>query len=268
MKLFTRPRPEHVAFAFLTLSSAALADELYRQNPINTVGGYSSQDARNPGGLGWFSEVQDNFPAQANWTINRVEFWGGYVTSVPGHTHGFMIRFYADNNGAPGALLLTQDVMSFSEDVYFTQGGNNGYDYALTLNTPFVVPAAGQYWVSVVAILDRGGSSTEPQWGWAQALVMTPPHAIQHFFGQILNPNNADMSFVLYGLVGSGCGSADFDCDGDTATDFDIQAFFRCLAGVCPEPPCASSADFDGDGDSATDADIEAFFRVLAGGHC
>jgi hypothetical protein len=64
------------------------------------------------------------------------------------------------------------------------------------------------------------------------------------------------------------CGSADFDCDGDTATDADIESFFRCLAGTCPPPPCTSSADFNRDGDSATDADIEAFFRVLAGGHC
>jgi hypothetical protein len=67
---------------------------------------------------------------------------------------------------------------------------------------------------------------------------------------------------------GPSCGSADFDCDGDTATDADIEAFFRCLAGNCPAAPCTSSADFNGDGDSATDADIEAFFRVLAGGHC
>jgi hypothetical protein len=67
---------------------------------------------------------------------------------------------------------------------------------------------------------------------------------------------------------GQRCGSADFDCDGDVATDADIESFFRCLAGNCPAPPCGSSADFNADGDSATDADIEAFFRVLAGGTC
>jgi hypothetical protein len=62
------------------------------------------------------------------------------------------------------------------------------------------------------------------------------------------------------------CGSADFNHDGDSATDADIEAFFACVAGNC----CATcgSADFNGDGDSATDADIEAFFRVLAGGTC
>jgi uncharacterized membrane protein len=62
------------------------------------------------------------------------------------------------------------------------------------------------------------------------------------------------------------CGSADFDHDGDTATDADIEAFFACLAGSC----CAGceSADFDWDGSAGTDADIEAFFRVLAGEAC
>jgi probable HAF family extracellular repeat protein len=64
------------------------------------------------------------------------------------------------------------------------------------------------------------------------------------------------------------CGSADFNCDGAVATDSDIEAFFACLSGNCPPPPCTSSADFNGDGASGTDADIEAFFRVLAGGTC
>jgi Metallo-peptidase family M12B Reprolysin-like/Immunoglobulin I-set domain/Ig-like domain CHU_C associated len=68
--------------------------------------------------------------------------------------------------------------------------------------------------------------------------------------------------------VGGACGSADFDCDGDLGTDADIEAFFACLAGACPAPPCSGSADFNGDGDLGTDADIEAFFRVLAGGTC
>src|SRR5262249_35225474 len=67
-------------------------------------------------------------------------------------------------------------------------------------------------------------------------------------------------------VVAAPCGSADFNCDGDVATDADIEAFFRCLAGACPPPPCASPADFNGDGDVATDPDIEAFFRVPAGG--
>jgi hypothetical protein len=64
------------------------------------------------------------------------------------------------------------------------------------------------------------------------------------------------------------CGSADFNCDGDIGTDADIAAFFACIAGTCPPPPCTSTADFNGDGDIGTDADIAAFFSVLGGGPC
>jgi hypothetical protein len=60
--------------------------------------------------------------------------------------------------------------------------------------------------------------------------------------------------------------SADFDNDGDSGTDADIEAFFACIAGSCPAT--GGSADFNADGDSGTDADIESFFRVLAGGPC
>jgi uncharacterized membrane protein len=64
------------------------------------------------------------------------------------------------------------------------------------------------------------------------------------------------------------CGTADFDNDGDTATDADIEAFFACLAGNCCATCWHLGPDFNGDGDSGTDADIEAFFRVLAGQDC
>jgi hypothetical protein len=65
---------------------------------------------------------------------------------------------------------------------------------------------------------------------------------------------------------GDPCWSADFDGDGDTGTDADIEAFFACIAGNC----CAAcgSTDFNSDGDASTDLDIESFFRLLAGGNC
>jgi hypothetical protein len=64
------------------------------------------------------------------------------------------------------------------------------------------------------------------------------------------------------------CGTADFNGDGDSGTDADIEAFFACLAGSCCPTCWSQGADFDGDGDSGTDADIESFFRVLAGHAC
>jgi hypothetical protein len=94
--------------------------------------------------------------------------------------------------------------------------------------------------------------------------------------GSIGQPDASDMSVGDYALSGGywtsidapGCGSADFNCDGDIGTDADIEAFFACLSGSCPAPPCPNSADFNADGDVGTDSDIEAFFRVLAGGSC
>ena len=70
------------------------------------------------------------------------------------------------------------------------------------------------------------------------------------------------------GPSGPVCGTADFDGDGDTGTDADIESFFACLAGNCCATCYSGGADFDADGDTGTDADIESFFRVLAGGPC
>jgi 6-phosphogluconolactonase (cycloisomerase 2 family) len=78
----------------------------------------------------------------------------------------------------------------------------------------------------------------------------------------------APSDVVAWAGIPSACGTGDFDGDGDTGTDADIEAFFACLAGNCCATCWSGGADFDGDGDTATDADIEAFFRVLAGGNC
>ncbi|HYE63394.1 MAG TPA: hypothetical protein VD997_15485 [Phycisphaerales bacterium] len=63
------------------------------------------------------------------------------------------------------------------------------------------------------------------------------------------------------------CLSADIDQDGVTS-DADVQAFFACLGGNCCSTCDQRAADFNGDGDAATDQDIESFFRVLIGQHC
>ncbi|HYE61799.1 MAG TPA: hypothetical protein VD997_07360 [Phycisphaerales bacterium] len=66
----------------------------------------------------------------------------------------------------------------------------------------------------------------------------------------------------------SNCGPQDFNGDGDSGTDQDIEAFFACLGGTCCDTCYAGGADFNGDGDTGTDQDIEAFFRVLGGNPC
>jgi glucose/arabinose dehydrogenase len=81
---------------------------------------------------------------------------------------------------------------------------------------------------------------------------------------EIISPDGGMFITASY----SGCGTADFNCDGAIGTDADIESFFACLSGDCPPAPCPNNADFNGDGATGTDADIEAFFTVLAGGSC
>ncbi|HYE61607.1 MAG TPA: hypothetical protein VD997_06400 [Phycisphaerales bacterium] len=86
------------------------------------------------------------------------------------------------------------------------------------------------------------------------------------FMGASTSPNRVRADY--FGVI-LGCTyicDADFNQDGDTGTDQDIEAFFACIGGHCC-PRCLS-ADFNGDGDAGTDQDIESFFRVLGGGAC
>ncbi len=262
--------------AALLAATPCFAQELYRQNPVpNGFGGLAAQDARNPGGLGWFAEVVDNFPGQAGWSIGSVEFWGGYVTDVPGNTHGFMIRFYDGADGAVGQLLSTQDVMDFDEVEYYSTvitglGTVRGYHYTVNLATPFVVPADGQYWMSVTAILDRGGGANEPQWGWAAAATTTPPTCRQWFFSPgNFNPQGNDVGFALNAATtGPTCDSIDFNGDGLFPDTQDIADFLTVFGGgACPTGTCGD-IDFNNDGLFPDTDDIGALIRVFGGGSC
>jgi hypothetical protein len=105
----------------------------------------------------------------------------------------------------------------------------------------------------------------------ASVFYITPVHnpdgSTSIFLGGVFNQIAGTVSRNIAELITCppSC-SADFNSDGDTGTDADIEAFFACIAGNCC-PTCGTS-DFNNDGDFGTDADIESFFRVLAGGPC
>ncbi len=106
-----------------------------------------------------------------------------------------------------------------------------------------------------------GGYAGTP---WSIAPPYTSDGTHQNFPGMVALGGLEWSAITTAGACPPVC-SGDFNSDGDTGSDADIEDFFRCLAGNCGA--CMSS-DFDGDGDSGTDQDIEAFFRVLAGGNC
>jgi hypothetical protein len=81
------------------------------------------------------------------------------------------------------------------------------------------------------------------------------------------NPPIPALPFARWRACSLTCCINDYNGDGDTGTDADIEAFFACIAGDCCAT-CPPDADFNCDGDVGTDADIESFFRVLAGSAC
>ncbi|GMU80534.1 MAG: hypothetical protein AMXMBFR47_04050 [Planctomycetota bacterium] len=233
----------------LTLSTAS-ADVLWTQPQVDSFGGLSSQDARNPGGLGWFSEVADNFDGQAGWSVDQVEFYGGYATPLgqEGNTEGFTIRFYTDDGGRPGTRVFEQDVFAFTETNYYVHPslGFAGYRYTVDLSPAYTIDTGGTYWISVVAILPRGGGSTEPQWGWIASSTITPPRAHQWFF----NPGGftEQGNDVAFSLISGGAPPCPGDLDGDGQVGLsDLAALlsnFGTPGGATPD-----QGDLDGDGD-------------------
>ncbi len=134
------------------------------------------------------------------------------------------------------------------------------YYLAITMYNHTPVDASSQaLWLATPYETIRtpdGPGAANPLAGWTATVNEVGPYSIY-------------LTGVCFlGPTGPVCGTADFDGDGDTGTDADIESFFACLAGNCCATCYSGGADFDADGDTGTDADIESFFRVLAGGPC
>jgi len=156
-------------------------------------------------------------------------------------------RLYFDDSSGP-----TPDVCQFSL----------GATHNAT-HPPNTVPFTGQTPV---------GNTGLPAGQYYMAIALYPTQDLGAGGGRFhvrgTSGSNLVVGADLYtGVTGPTCDTADFNGDGDTGTDLDIEAFFACLAGSCCAM-CPPDADFNRDGDTGTDLDIEAFFRVLGGLPC
>jgi len=156
---------------------------------------------------------------------------------------------------------------NFPGTLWGTQGG----DFAPAASATLRVGGVGSYtWCStdgLVADVQAWVNAPTTNFGWVAIGDESVPVTAKRFDSvQSPAPANWPVLTVSFSPPPSVCGSSDFDSDGDSGTDLDIEAFFACLGGSC----CCTcgSADFDGDGDTGTDLDIEAFFAVLGGGTC
>jgi hypothetical protein len=246
---------------------------------VDTSSGSTTSTLNNNARAQWFvvpaaAPVTDSALDEFNWILNTAKVSEAYQPGPPKVVHATP----APSSIVTGLSPVTQATVTFSEDVSAASGafslvGPGGavpftfayapVDFTATLT---FAPAlsAGTYTLTVqptVAAVS-GGAQLD---GEVPGTALVGQGALPS--GDGIPGGVAAWTFTIQ-ASSAHCGSADFNCDGDTGTDADIEAFFTCLAGTCPQAPCGSTADFNGDGDVGTDADIEAFFRVLGGGTC
>jgi probable HAF family extracellular repeat protein len=217
---------------------------------------------------------QGGFAAQG--VCNAVNYDGSVIvgtsSSVNSTTEAF--RWTASGNGGgvmiglgdlPGGPFQSQ-AWAVSDDgqIVVGQATTEGGIFGAGQSTAFIWDEA--HGIRDLKLVLMGAGLNISGWMLTSARAISADGVVIAGIG--INPNGDGEGWIARLPRPPHCGSADFNCDGDVATDADIEAFFACLAGTCPSPPCTSTADFNGDGDAATDADIEAFFRVLAGGSC
>ncbi len=157
---FARSKTILLAALFaLIMSAAAYADTLYSQPYDNN--GYLNASQNDAGGLGNFATTYDNWNINPGgvYTVNEVQFTGGYIQGSAGSITGWTVNVYFDNGGKPGSLQHTDHISGNGGETLL---GGNIYTYdisGLGFNELSTIP----YWLSVVPDLSLGSG----QWGWA-----------------------------------------------------------------------------------------------------
>jgi len=181
-------------WAVTTVMPASASGVLYTQPFDGTGNAYASQNDTT-GGNGNFSTMYDNFILGSNSNITSVNWTGEYFNPPSqGTITGWTLNIYANNAGAPGALLYTTGGVAGNGGETFLGTFAGTPTYAYGLNTAFSATAGTEYWMSVVPDL-----GFPPQWGWSSG-TGGDGVSYQDFFGT-RSPVSADMAFTLNGSV-------------------------------------------------------------------
>jgi hypothetical protein len=143
----------------LILSAAAYADTLYTQ-PYDG-NGFLNASQNDAGGLGNFATTYDNWNINpgGGYTVDSVQFTGGYIQGGAGSITGWTVNVYFDSAGKPGSLQHTDHISGNGGESLL---GGNIYTYDIT-GLGFSELSNIPYWLSVVPDLSLG----QAQWGWA-----------------------------------------------------------------------------------------------------
>lgn len=207
---------------FLAAEAApAHAGVLYSQ-PSSNIGFFYSQN--DTSGLSPANPIvtYDNFTLGSTATIASATWVGGFLPSVVNNTiTSFTLTFYNDNAGTPGTAITAETIPGNAGQAFLGRDVLQDYVYGYRANLPTPVPAVGgtQYWVSIVANLNTGGTS---QWGWEngtggdgagfQSFGTAPPGPITSDSAFTLSdsaavPEPTSLGLLAIGIAGiAGCG--------------------------------------------------------------
>jgi hypothetical protein len=161
-----RPLSDLPACAAVALAAILAApcrgDVIYSQPRDFPAGGFDVSQI-NPGAPSPRTQVYDDFTAFRLVYVTGITWSGGGGEEAPEETVGFTFGFYADNGGAPGALLHSESISGDANATFvgIDNASRPTYDYSATLTTPFALTAGTTYWLSIVATL-----APPDQWGW------------------------------------------------------------------------------------------------------
>lgn len=159
--------------------------------------------------------VYDGFALASAANVTAVQWQGTYINhdnlaSNPAAPNvlSFVVSFYADNGGQPGAQLATATlpVAACAETSLGTVGFNAFndpttyqiayYSYRAVLPTPFTAAARQTYWLSVVG----NDGSTPPVWSWYASTADGNTVCFQDYAGNRLTRPH-DRAFALEGTA-------------------------------------------------------------------
>jgi hypothetical protein len=141
-------------------------------------------------------EIADDFDLIGR--IDSLFVQGGYITYFNSPTmnlQGAYVRFYASQNGVPGALQYEQFVPGSAIATTRDEVGNMSMQMAL----PASFTASGKHFVSVQAVADMG-------WSWHSANTASPKGAFMMTRDRKAGtgwsvPNQSDAALVLFGAI-------------------------------------------------------------------
>jgi hypothetical protein len=148
-----------VALSMGSIQTAS-ADSILFHQPATAPGGSASQQSPNT-----IYVSADDFTLDTGAFITGVRWQGAFSSEPPSDITQFVVTFWNDTDGLPGAPLETYTFAGNANQSFVGPGLNDflEYDYQVALPTPFVAHNGVRTWMSVQPTTEF---PAQPQWYW------------------------------------------------------------------------------------------------------